>query len=339
MKKALIVLLILGLAGGLFAQSWSGSVSTGARIDIGDGVTIKATADGDDNKSVKTSVKYAGSGDDWGFTVGAINSNVLPADNSSTFTIGDYNGWVKFADMFKLSVGKGIGGAWGTGGNTDASINDGGNSVGYRLNITPAAVSGLDFGFRFGYPAGKAAGTTIGNFLQETGVGAKYSADVWNAAAGVDFLSEEAGGFDGDAYAGFNYTGLGDYLSLVHVGLKAGKAFSAPAVTIFQRLSGGVVGLGWQLDIKEVIDPLAINIGLGLDYGIPINDKASATVGADANASYAEKFSADDWDVWAALDYKFNGSVSTKAYFELGNDFAFSLKLAPFLRWTIGYSF
>jgi hypothetical protein len=339
MKKALIVLLILGLAGGLFAQSWSGSVSTGARIDFGDDVTIKATADGDDNKSVKTSVSYKGSGDDWGFTVGAINSNVVYADNSSTFTIGDYNGWVSFADMFKLTVGKGIGDAWATGGNTDAKINNGGNSVGYRLNITPAAVSGLDFGFRFGYPANKAAGTTIGNFFQETGVGAKYSADVWNVAAGIDFLSEEAGGFDGDAYVGFNYTGLGDYLSLIHAGLKAGKALTDPAVTIFQRLSGGFVGVGWQLDLKEVLDPLAVNIDLGLDYGIPISDKTSATIGADAGASYADEFKLGEWDVWAELNYKFNGSVSTKAYFELGNDFDFSLKFAPFLRWTIGYSF
>jgi hypothetical protein len=341
MKKALIVLLILGLAGGLFAQSWSGSVSTGARIDFGEDTPIKSTADGDDDKAVKASVSYKGSSDDWGFTVGT-SAKVDRDNNALGLTIGDFNGWVKFADMFKLTVGKGIGDAWTTGDNTGGKVDNGGN-IGYRLEITPAAVSGLNFGFRFAYPSGKTAATTIANFFQETGIGAKYSADVWNVAAGIDLVSEEAGGLDGNAYAGFNYTGLGDYLSLIHVGAKINNTFDKAAdqaITLFERLSGSVVGLNWTLDLNEAVtaSPLAVGIELGLDYGITISDKTSATIGADADAKYADEFKLGGWDIWAQLNYKFNGGVSTSAKFELDSDFDFS-EVTPWLRWLITYSF
>ena len=323
----------------MFAQSWSGSVSTGAKITFADDIPVMATADGDDNGAVKASVSYKGSSDDWGFTVGT-SAKVNTDYSVAGLSIGDFNGWVKLGDMIKLTAGKGIGDAWATGGNTDAKINNGGN-IGYRLNITP--IAGLDFGFRFAYPKDKAAATTIGNFLQETGIGAKYAADAWNVAAGIDLVSEEAGGLDGNAYFGFNFTGLGDTLSLIHFGAKADNTFAKvddQAITLFQELDGSIVGLNWSLTADEAVSasPLKVNLGLGVDYGITINDKAGVKVGADADAAYADEFKLGEWDVFAEATYKFNGSVSTVGKFELDGDFDFS-KITPWLRWTIKYSF
>ena len=336
MKKALIVLLILAVAGGLFAQSWSGSVATGAKITFKDDIPVMATADGDDNKAVKASVNFNNSGDDWGITVST--SAKVDTDNvPSGITIGDMKGWVKFADIFKLTVGKGIGDAWTTGGNTDAKINSGGNAS-YRLEITP--IDGLNFGFRFAYPDGKVKASTIGNFFQETGIGAKYTADVWNAATGLELVSEEAGGLDGNWYFGFNYTGL-DIVS-IHFGGKANNLFAKKAdmdFTLYEKFSGSVAGLGWfvQANEKLVPDPLTAALSAGVDYGISISDKASATVGAEVDLTILKDFSFDGWDVFAELVYKFNGKVSTTAYFEVDGDK--DNNITPWLRWTIGFNF
>jgi hypothetical protein len=248
MKKALIVLLILAVAGGLFAQSWSGSVTTGAKITFTDDAPIMATADGDDNGAVKASLSFKNSGDDWGVNVGTSAKVATDGTGASGLSIGDFNGWVSFGGIFKLTAGKGIGSAWGTGGNTDASIGAKTDAA-YRLNITP--IPGLDFGARFAYPKGTGVdATSIGDFFQETGIGVKYGADAWNAAAGVDLSGEATNGkgLDGNAYFGFNFSGI--ELVAIHVGAKIDNLLDtagAQKITLFEKFSGSIVGLDWYV--------------------------------------------------------------------------------------------
>jgi len=338
MKKALIVLLILAVAGGLFAQSWSGSVNTGAKFTFADDMPVNA--DDDDGHAVKGRLSFTNSGDDWGVNIG-VNGDVTKDDDegkhAATINIGDMNGWVKFANMFKLTAGKGIDGAWGSGGNTDTNIS--GSDAGVRLEITP--IDGLNFGFRFGYPNGGVQAKKVANFFQEIGIGAKYSADVWWFALGLDLDSEETtgDGLDGLFYFGFNFSGLS--LFNIHVGSRVENAFTdGRTVKLFEKFDGSVAGLNWYLEANEKLipDPLAVGLKVGLSYGITISDPASAEIGASAEASYADEFSFDKWDIYAKVTYKFNGNVSTTAKLDIAGTVDPS-KITPSLLWTIGYSF
>jgi hypothetical protein len=342
MKKALIVLLILGLAGGLFAQSWSGSVTTGLKITLSDDFPVMATADGDDNGAVKASVSFKNSGDDWGINAGTSLKVGTDGVTGPSVTVGDFNGWVSFGGMFKLTAGKGIGDAWATGGNTDSKIGAKTDAA-YRLNITP--ISGLDFGLRFAYPTTtKVNAGKIGNFFQETGLGAKYDAGVFDLAAGLDLTSEETDpkALDGNAYAGFNYKALAPLVT-IHVGTKIANTFGSigdTAITLFEQLNGSIVGLNWTVKANEAISasPAKTSLEASLAYPIAVNDATSAEVGARAQASYANDFSFDTWRLYAQATYKFNGKVSTTARFQIDDTLA-TETLVPFLRWTIGYNF
>jgi len=347
MKKALIVLLILAMAGGLFAQSWSGGVTTGAKFEFGeDGIPVTATDD-DSGDAVHASLSFENSGDNWGITVGASAG----VGGSGYFDFGDANGWVKFADMFKLTAGKGIGGAWGTGGNTDKDIS--GSDAGVRLEITP--IDGLNFGFRFGYPNGGTSAGKVANFFQETGIGVKYSADAWNAATGLDLDSEEstevkdddgvvtkAGELDALWYFGFNYTGI--ELVKIHFGGIIANLFTDKSVTLYEKFNGSVAGLNWSLEAKETIipDPLTVALKAALSYPIAISDEASAEVGASAKASYTSDpgFSFDEWNIYAWAKYAFSGTnVWTKAKLDVTGTVGDDSKISPNLIWTIGFSF
>jgi hypothetical protein len=340
MKKALIVLLILAVAGGLFADpTFSGHVRTGVKITFDDDPSAAAN-DGDGDHPVYGELGFTNGGDDWGVKIGA-NANVGADGAGNGLGLGDLNGWVKFADIFKLTAGKGVGGAWGTGGNTDTNVSS--SNAGVRLEITP--IDGLNFGFRFGFASdnGKVGPDKIANFLQETGIGVKYDAGIWNVATGLDLDSEESNskGLDGLWYFGFNFSGIS--LVNIHVGGKVDNLFGQAGdmtVKLYEKLSGSIAGIDWELAFNESVVPSPITAGLdaGLSYGIPINEKASAEIGADASLTILEKFSFDSWDIYAKLSYNFNGNVSTSAKFEVDGTVEPS-KITPFLLWTIKYSF
>ena len=350
MKKALIVILILAMAGGLFAQTWTGSVNTGAKITFtDDDIPVMATRNGDDDAAVDASLSFTNGDDTWGITVGA-SAKVDTEAAVTGLDIGDMVGWVKFADMFKLTAGKGVGGAWGSGGNTDTNISD--SVAGVRLEVEP--IDGLNFGVRFGYPNSGVKANKIVNFFEEIGIGAKYSADVWWAALGLDLDSEETqevdeetgavtGGGELDAllYFGFNYTGI--ELVKIHVGAKIENLFTEKTVTLFEKLNGTVAGLNWyfQANEKLIPDPLEVGLEVGVSYPITISDKTSAEVGASANASFASDpgFSFDEWNAYAQVSYKFNDNVNTSAKFNLHGDMGDDTKISAYLRWLIGFSF
>jgi hypothetical protein len=329
MKKALVVFLILAVAGGLFAQV-SGKVSTGVNFALtDDDIPVSAV------EPVKAEVNFTGSGDDWGLKAGTSAKRL----DGGTLTVGDLYGWVKFAGIFELSAGTGRGG-WGTAGPWEKKVTD---ALGVKLAID--AMPGLNFGFRFGYAKDGVGPNKLANFFQETGIGATYSAGALSFAAGVNLDSEETNdnGLDASLYAGFKFTGI----ELVTISVDGGmdnvtEKSGAQLAYLGEKFNGSVAGIGWELSSKQKFsDPLSVTAAAKATYGIQISDPAKLSFEAGAGLTIMDEFNFDSVYAKANLDYKFNGNVSTG--FELkvtdtmvkGADPA----IASYLKWTIGYSF
>jgi len=337
MKKALIVLLILAVAGGLFAQEWSGGVTTGLKIGLSDDIPVTAD-DGDAGTPVHASLSFDNSDDDWGITVGAAAD--YDADGTE-FTINAAKGWVDLADgLITLSAGM-VGGAWGTAGPFEENVSD---SIGVTVEIKP--IDGLNFGFRLGYPVGdgKSAGK-IGNFFQETGIGVKYDADEWGFATGIDLDSEETNGEGLDAtwYFGFAYTGiedLGIYVDGAYKNLT--EKTDAKAFEIGEKVSYTAGDLGITLTLKEFFTgDFALDkfdADLGLEYGYSDTTSFGADASVVANGDFA--FTSFGFDAWAK--FAFNDNAWTKVV--IGADIATKdnadgESTDPYLKWLFGFSF
>jgi len=329
MKKALIVLLILAVAGGLFAVDISGNVGTGINFALTDeDIPVSAT------EPVKGELNFTGSGDDWGATL--KTSATRPDGNA--ISIGDLNGWVNFG-MFTLSAGTGRGG-WGTAGAWEKKVDE---TVGVKLEIKP--IDGLNFGFRLGYPNNGVKANKLANFFQETGIGVTYGADVWSAAAGVNLYSEETtgDGMDMSLYAGFKYTGL----SAVTIGIDGGmdnvNGKKGDSVAFLgEKFNGSVAGLGWELKSKQKFsDPLSVTASAKLTYGFDLSDAAHLGFEAGAGLTIMDEFNFDSVYAQVNLDYNFNDNVSTGFEFKLTDDMpkGKDAKISSYLEWTIGYSF
>jgi hypothetical protein len=335
MKKALVVFLILAVAGGLFAQ-WSGSVTTGALFTFGDEITVDASDD--DGHAVKARLSYASSGDDYGVSVG-VNGDRTTGNADAGYYIDSFSGWVSFADMFRLTAGRSVGGNWRI--NDFVSSNIPGSGAGVRLNITP--ISGLNFGFVFGYPTTGVKAGTIANFFQETGIGANYNAGIFQVGTSLKLFSEESDGYpDTDANWWIDVLVpvpnlFNAQLSAKILNLFAKKAAQDKLVGL--KLSGSVVGLSWNVWGKAMPnDTLTAIAGAGVSYPITINDKTSLGLDANANLTVLEDFNFDSWDASAKVTYKFNDKVSTSGKFKLAQNLV-AETFTPTLLWNIGYSF
>jgi hypothetical protein len=78
-----------------------------------------------------------------------------------------------------------------------------------------------------------------------------------------------------------------------------------------------------------------------LDYGIPINDKASAGLGLWGGADFNQAkdgFSFNEWNVNASASYQLTGKVKTAGEFGIDGKVEPS-SFTPYLLWTIDYSF
>ena len=327
MKKALIVLLILAVAGGLFAQTVSGKVSTGINFALGeDDIPTSAT------EPVKAEVNFAGGADDWGVKIGTSATRL----DGATLTVGDAYGWVKFGGMFELSAGTGRGG-WGTWGPWDKKVTE---VLGVKLAIAP--IDGLSFGFRLGYPNDGVKANKIGNFFQETGIGATFDAGIWSAATGLNMDSEETNGsgFDASWYFGFKFTGLSIFDIMVDGGYdNLTEKSGASLFFLGEKLAGSVAGIGWEVWAKEeFVSPLHVWAGAKASYSMALTDQAKLGFEVGAGLTILDKFSFDTWYAKVTLDYSFNDNVSTGVEFKLDGVVDPS-KITPNLKWTIGYSF
>jgi hypothetical protein len=186
MKKALVVLLILAVAGGLFAQelTWTGQVKTG--------LTFTAVNDGDDDddNDPDPTIEFFNDDADTAtrFQLGASYTNGnygavfrLRADIASGTAV-NYSAyaWGKFVnDMLKVSAGTIHDGVWGTGGYKNWDV--GGNGV--RFEVTPLA--GLNLGVIFRVPANTLKDIKAEDFFNETAFGANYKSDLFSIGGAV----------------------------------------------------------------------------------------------------------------------------------------------------------
>jgi hypothetical protein len=300
MKKALVVLLILAIAGGLFAQdeglTWSGAVKTGLKITADDdhnGEDIKVDLYNDDaGEAIRLQLDGAYTKDNYGVKFGAR------AQLGSALDLRAYQayGWVTFIDIIKVSAGIIDDGAWATAGPADYSVN--GN--GLRLEITP--ITGLNVGLMLRVPTEAFAPTTtpawytIKQFLSETAFGAKYGNDLFYVAGSLvlDSTIDEIQTLSGE-----------DKWSLY------GKALG-----------------GQSLDNFFFNAPVADNRdhGLKFDLGVGVTAVEHLTIKAELGANNVSKYTDFGWlrldqDVsYKLLDDKLTVGLKAHEYFWPKND-------------------
>jgi hypothetical protein len=180
MKKALVVFLILAVAGGLFAQiSWSGSVETGLGIGFDNKDDSKPLVDyvrdrGDNGLRADLNASYTGGGDDdpygkWGVGLGVrAQVNKFTDGESYALSANDGNVWWQPNSIFYLAIGAGANkDVYGTPGGLGfkQSIHD---ADGLKIQLIPMA--GLSIGAHAFY------GKTLKNLADmNIGLGVNYS--------------------------------------------------------------------------------------------------------------------------------------------------------------------
>jgi hypothetical protein len=178
MKKILVVLLAILVAGGLFAQiSFTGDVKTGLRLSqtgdpastIGDEKLIELWHD-DAAQRFYLEGKLTVA-DNYGLSFGLVGK---PAPDAVAFDYARLYGEF-LNDVLRVTVGKGTGGAWGTGGKLDTTFDD---TSGLKLEIMP--VAGLDVGAQFRTELGTKVSAsplmTLDQWSNEITFGVKYEA-------------------------------------------------------------------------------------------------------------------------------------------------------------------
>jgi len=291
MKKALIVLLILAVAGGLFAQqlSWTGHLGTGVFINLGDDFDDPIAYVDDDDEGVPAFAKLLGAYDagDWGVNIGfkaAVGdlSGVGDAGVLAAFAAQAYDahGWLKFADgLLTLRAGLIDPGVWYLGDNW-VDDNPGTNlssGPGVRAEITP--MDGLNVGVRLGFP-GLIAGvvddgvgfgldgkpTKLSDFFKSTVIGFSYDPGAFKLAAaiklraeaGVDPYTQGDDSSDAILTAGFGITPMDnlDVLISARIDHLLGSADADPKIW-----------LGQNIDFK-----LSDQLGVGIELGEVLSD-------------------------------------------------------------------
>ncbi len=232
MKKILVVLLILAVAGGLFAQGLtiSGEIQTGVGIlSAGEGGKVSGPADTStdfvighhDPQGTRVRLNGLYEAENYGakFGLQALVTNAgnqiidpaeTPNDASDDVDLGInldkfvsiYNGYVwldLFNDLANIKVGLIDDGAWGTPGQLDKGFATG---LGIRLEITP--IEGLNLGLMLkdgakpGVPDNKPKDIANGNFDDTFAgmiLGAKYESDLFDFAITADLDGDEGIGF------------------------------------------------------------------------------------------------------------------------------------------------
>ena len=201
MKKLFIILLVLAVAGGAFAQdlTWSGQLQTGVWFQGGDfpsGTPAVKADDDDSGHGVEAKITALYDAGDWGlkFTprvvadaVPDINDPMSKAIDANLFADNAY-GWINFLDkMINVKTGFINDAVWGNAGQFGENYDAG---LGVRLEVMP--IDGLNVGAFFNYPDGGSTAGKTKNFFGETAFGFKYTADVWNLSATLKLYSEES---------------------------------------------------------------------------------------------------------------------------------------------------
>jgi hypothetical protein len=258
MKKALVALLILAVAGGVFAQdlTFSGAVDTGLTIAIPSGDDDPyVQLYHDDAGPARVRLNGAFSLDNYGLKFRFQNTYNKSGDAVVAAYAFVYANFLN--DILTLSAGRIDGNAWGTPGDFDSGWD---GVTGARFEIKP--IEGLNFGFALKAVAADDKLYTISQFFQETVIGVKYDSDLFTAVAAVQ-LDSDADAPDADGNNQYVAGGNGDPDEL---GILYGVSIKAvPNLTA--AIDGAVTNLG-KYDPKGVIE---IHEKLGYAISDPLN--------------------------------------------------------------------
>jgi hypothetical protein len=193
MKKALVLFLILAVAGGVFAQDLKigGKIFTGllfTKVDSSANPTVGLNND-DDDYPTRWELTGDFTTENYGAKFGLRNDNFTVLDN---ITIYNAYVWADFLnDIINAKFGKIDDSVWATAGTEGFHNSTGG---GLRVEVKP--LTGLNAGFLVTLPTPDGANAVSGPFytnfeylLPETSVGASYENSLFSAAAGVKFDS------------------------------------------------------------------------------------------------------------------------------------------------------
>jgi len=183
MKKLLVFLLILAVAGGLFAQdagtiTWSGNLYSGVRFQAEDGDNAKVDIYHDDAAGPQFSLvgKYTES--NYGLQFG-INADPTVA---GAFTLDSAFVWLKPLDILTINAGLGFG--------EIPAVYDWPKGPGPGVQFLLAPIEGLTLGMTLSTPNADYAGYKPEYALQETAFGVKYVSDLFKVHAAVKLDSE-----------------------------------------------------------------------------------------------------------------------------------------------------
>jgi hypothetical protein len=195
MKKALIVLLILAVAGGLFAQqlTWSGHVGTGVFFEFGDAFDDPAAKADDDDEGVPIFAKLGAVYDagNWGLQL-KTKASVTTSFDTDVWGFYDAHGWLKFADgLVTVRAGFIDPGVWNVGLFPDDEGKGGNLSSGGGIRVEVTPFDGLNVGFKLGFSNDDdPIHDTLTNFFKSTAFGFSYTASLFNVKAALKLFSE-----------------------------------------------------------------------------------------------------------------------------------------------------
>jgi hypothetical protein len=294
MKRALIVILILAVAGGLFAQSFGGGVSSGLILAFGeDGHSFYTSkSDGGDQYGY-----YFG----WGWTgdSGRVGGEINAAGgNGDGWNFDGSNIWFKPLDILTVKGGGGGIGGFGTPGSVGASNDAADKGVGVNLLLEPIT------GFGLGLGVGPADGEEVGKAVYTVGVkyllsglanivanlGYNGGTEAVGAAFGVDVLALSSAGLSKLAVdvgiSGLNdFDGAGKITVGPRIGFAVGDLSGGLRANIYLPMGGYEnedLNVAANANVSYPIG--AITAGLGV--GFQLKDAVTAS----------GKFNPGSWD-------------------------------------------
>jgi hypothetical protein len=315
MKKVLIVLLILAVAGGLFAQevSFSGIVETGLQIKKDDGKAGKAGL-WNDNDGVGSRARIQGTYD--ADTYGAKVGIGTDFDPSATVSVYNAYAWYNFLNnVINAKAGLIDDGVWTTGGPEDWGLATG---AGVRVEVTP--IEGLNVGLFLTNSGdispfvGSGGGDIAGDFLKETAFGASYTSDLFDVSLTFKLDSEaddETVDNDGDNVADW----------VVHEDRKPGNAAKP--------------------NYAGLTSPIDTDIAHEAILGFAFKGLPALTAKAEVRASALGAFS-DVGTIWANEDVAYRvleplnvGAVITEYYYVNTDAAKLFLQVKPYVEYQV----
>jgi hypothetical protein len=280
MKKALIVLLILAVAGGLFAQeaptfTWTGEFVTGAHVVVNEAHSDPELTLANDDGNNRVRLNGAVVGPTYGFNFRLQAANVRadqalgldPTTGDPTVTLNRIvtmpfaYGYVTFFDnLLKVTAGHLDPKQWNSGTLINAEW---GHEGAVRFEFTPSQVSGLNVGFSlkpFGIVHPKDVNTVkIADALQETEFGVKYTGlSILDFGGAFKLDGDGDAAKDMNAHLWVNLKGISSNLttaSLEFVGLNLSdlEDTGTGEIQLGQRVAYAISALTLQLSAREHI--------------------------------------------------------------------------------------